>query len=419
MRLRAVFGDQRGVTLVVVLAFLVLVVPATTAALSFAATVSTDSKARTQGTLGHYSTTGGAEHAFYRIVHEPGYVDGLALDIPDIYTVALNGRTVSVAVTKLSAVATAPPESTYNSNQRLRAEKVVTPTTAVAGVLTTFTYTVMVTNGDDTSKSINQIVDELPSGFTYVAASTSGLTSLDPAISGRELTWDVASMQIDLAPGELVSLTFDAQASVAEGVYCNEAWVRPGDQNTSSGKTAGVTVGSPATSVCDGTAVVITKTVSPASVIAGALTTYAYTVVIDNIGAVDINVSNVRDLLPVGFLYVLGSTTGDLTGQEPSTMFQQGRERLDWGLSPAVQVPSGESRTLVLEAEAAVPPGRYWNEAWVTVDEFPDPVPTGPTAPVSVLGPISIVSSDQTATTTALVWVSDTSFELTGWELDG
>ena len=415
----AVLGDQRGVALVVVLAFLVLVVPATTAALSFAATVSTDSKARTQSTLGHYSTIGGAEHALYRIVHVPGYVDSLALDIPDTYTVTLNGRTVSVAVTKLSAVATGPPESTYNSNQRLRAEKVVTPTTAAPSVLTTFTYTITVTNGDDTSKSVNQIVDELPSGFTYVAASTSGLTSLDPGISGQELTWDVASMHIDLAPEESVSLTFDAQASLAEAVYCNEAWVRPGDQNTSSGKTALVTVGSPTTTACDGTAVAITNTVDPASVAAGALTTFDYTIVIDNIGAVDINVSNVRDLLPVGFLYVPGSTTGDLTGQEPRTMFQQGRQRLDWGLSPALQVASGQSGTLVLETEATVPPGRYWNEVWVTMNEFPDPVSTAQTAPVSVLGPISIVASDQTVTTTALVWAHDTFFELTGWELDG
>ncbi len=73
----------------------------------------------------------------------------------------------------------------------------------------------------------------------------------------------------------------------------------------------------------------------------------------------------------------------------------------------------------MLDVEASVPPDRYWNEVWVTMDEYPDPFATMQTAPVSVLGPISIVSSDQTATTTALVWVSGTSFELGSWEFDG
>lgn len=411
--------DERGSAMIVVLAFLVFVVPSVTAALSFASTASTSSGAQTRGLIAQYTATGGAEHGLYRVVHEAGYADGLVDDVADLYTVPINGRTVSVSVTKLSATVYDPPPSTYNSQQRLYAEKVVTPETASPSTLTTFTYTVTVTNGSDTTKGINQVVDELPAGFSYVAGTTTGLTTDDPSVSGQELEWDVANMGIDLAPAASVVLTFDAQASVAEGVYCNEAWVQPGGDNTSSGKTAGVTVGSPTSGVCDGTAVTVSATADPNSVIGGIATTFAFTVVVDNIGSTDVGVSEVRDLLPAGFLYVAGSTGGDLTAQEPNTKFQQGRQRLTWIFSPSVTVPSSESRTLLLEADATLAPGRYGSDLRVTVDELASAILLLGAAPVDALGPIWIEATDGNATASTLVWTRDGYYEVTAWNMEG
>ena len=419
MSLRSVPRDERGGAILVVLAFLVFVVPTVTAALSFAATVSTGSGAQTRSAIAQYTATGGAEHGLYRVVHEAGYADGLVLDVADLYTVPINGRTVDLSVTKLSATVQDPPPSTYNSNQRLYAEKVVTPETTSPSTLTTFTYTITVTNGDETTKGINQVLDELPAGFSYVAGTTAGLTTNDPSISGQELEWDVASMGIDLAPNESVVLTFDAQASVPEGVYCNEAWVRPGGDNTSSGKTAQVTVGSPASGVCDGTAVRVSAAVDPDSAVAGVPETFAFTVVIDNIGSTDVGVSEVRDLLPAGFLYVAASTAGDLTVQEPSTQFQQGRQRLTWSFSPSETVPSGESRTLLLDADATLTPGRYGSELRVTIDEITVPMLLQETAPVDAFGPIRIEASDGSATASTLVWAREGYYEVTAWDLEG
>ncbi|MCI0779475.1 MAG: DUF11 domain-containing protein [Chloroflexi bacterium] len=405
--------------MIVVLAFLVFVVPSVTAALSFAATASTVSGAQTRSAIAQYTATGGAEHGLYRVVHEAGYADGLVLDAADLYTVLINGRTVNVSVTKLSATVFDPPPSTYNSKQRLYAEKAVTPETASPSTLTTFTYTITVTNGSKTAKGINQMVDELPAGFSYVGGTTTGLTTNDPTVSGQQLEWDVASMDIDLAPDDSVVLSFDAQASVPEGVYCNEAWVHPGGESTSSGKTAGVTVGSPSSSVCGGTAVAVSATVDPDSAVAGVSTTFAFAVVIDNIGSTDVGVSEVRDLLPAGFLYVAGSTGGDLTAQEPDTKFQQGRQRLTWTFSPSVTIPSGESRTLLLEADATLAPGRYGSELRVTVDELASAILLQEAAPVDVLGPILIEASDGNATASMLVWVREGYYEVTEWNLEG
>ena len=58
---------------------MVLVVPTVTAALSFAATVSTGSGAQSERAIAQYTSTGGAEHGLYRVVHEAGYADGLVL----------------------------------------------------------------------------------------------------------------------------------------------------------------------------------------------------------------------------------------------------------------------------------------------------------------------------------------------------
>ena len=201
--------------------------------------------------------------------------------------------------------------------------------------------------------------------------------------------------------------------------YCNEAWVQPGGENTSSGKTAAITVGSPAPPVCDGIALTISEAVDPDSVIAGIPTTFAYTVVIDNIGSIDVGVSEVRDLLPAGFLYVAGSTAGDLTTQEPSTQFQQGRQRLTWSLVPSATVPSDESRTLLLDADATLTPGRYTSEFRVTIDELAVPILRQETAAVDAFGPIWIEASDGSATASTLVWELDGSYEVTAWNLEG
>ena len=419
MRRRLLFPDERGGAMLVVLAFLVFVVPTVTAALSFAATVSRSSGAEGERAIVQYTSTGGAEHGLYRVVHEAGYADGLVLDVADLYTVPVNGRTVNISVTRLSATVHDPPPSTYNSKQRLYAEKVVTPETASPSTLTTFTYTITVTNGSETTKGVNQVVDELPGGFSYVGGTTTGLTTNDPSVSGQELEWDVASLGIDLAPDGSVVLSFDAQASVPEGVYCNEAWVRPGGENTSSGKTATVTVGSPASGACEGTAVAVSAAVVPDSVLAGVSTTFAFTVVIDNIGSTDVGISEVRDLLPAGFLYTAGSTAGDLTAQEPSTQFQQGRQRLTWSFVPSATVPADASRTLLLEADATLAPGRYGSELRVTVNELASPLLLQETAPVDALGPILIEASDGNATTSTLVWARDGYYEVTAWDLEG
>ena len=118
-----------------------------------------------------------------------------------------------------------------------------------------------------------------------------------------------ASTSIDT--GEEITLKSTAKSVSTQGTYCNEVQVVPGSDKTRSGKTAFVQVGNGGTGLCSGEAVSISKSVDSV-VLLGTDTstdpnTYSYrvnfTITVDNIGTVDLEVFEFRDLLPEGFFY--------------------------------------------------------------------------------------------------------------------
>lgn len=397
-----------------VLAFMALAIPLVTASLSLASTLSVDSRVKTRIAQSQYSVLGATQHALYRLAHEVGYADGLAIGAPDSYTVELNGREVAVTVEKFSEPPGDTPPPNADSSRRLQALKQVTPSSAPPDTPTTFSYTITVENRDDQAENLRKIHDELPNGFSYLPGSTSGVTTADPSISGQQLTWNLAQLQIVLQPGQSAFLSFSAQASVEEGTYCNEAWVEPGDKNTTSGKTARITVGSPPNDLCQGPTVELTKTVTPGTAAAYAAATFTYTITIRNAGTAVLNMSQIRDWLPQdGFLYVPGSTSGDITTADPSTSLWQGRQRLDWNFNPKQQLQPGESRALTFQAEATLEPGDYYNEVWGTFDEFTSPAYTWPTARVEVMAVFTITAIEGGSTAWAEVWAGVSSWAIT------
>ena len=203
---------------------------------------------------------------------------------PGDYNISLNGSQVNVNLQDVPPPAA--PQPPADNSRRLMTTKTVTPTTATTGTLTTFTYTITVNNGDDEVENLTKIHDILPSGFTYINNSTNGITSDDPGIAGQQLTWSPATI---ISPGDSITLTFDAQASLAEGNYCNEAWVEPGNEKTSSGLTAIIKAGAPADDLCPGKAVTVTKTVTldEGIILANAPMTFHYSINIENTGTDD------------------------------------------------------------------------------------------------------------------------------------
>ncbi|MDZ7797053.1 MAG: hypothetical protein U5N56_08405 [Candidatus Marinimicrobia bacterium] len=80
------------------------------------------------------------------------------------------------------------------------------------------TYTITVSNTGNIAGILTSIVDNLPDGFSYVAGSSSGLTTADPNISGNQLSWQ-GSWNVPVSGS--VSLTFTAKAALSGEEYAN------------------------------------------------------------------------------------------------------------------------------------------------------------------------------------------------------
>ncbi len=200
-----------------------------------------------------------------------------------------------------------------------------------------------------------------------------------------------------LASGEMITLSFQATASPANGTHCNEAWADPGGLNTRSGKSAVVQVG-PDSGVCAGTAIKLSKTVVSASglvlgqpadpLIQKFTFNVGYAIAIENIGTNPVEVGRIRDLLPSGFSYNLGTANGEI-GFNPYEHLehQEDRWRLTWDLEPELVIASGATKTVSFNTTATVQPGDYWNDALVTIgddDDYDVPIYSWPTAVVTV-----------------------------------
>ena len=292
-------GRQEGQALVIVLALMVLAVPMITGALSLATSVTIDSQVKTRILKGHYSGLGSHEQALHQLVAGGGATTT---------SITLNGTTITTTVDKLAS----PPRDLpiYALEGTLETSKTASPT-AISSSATT-TYTITVTNKKSAAVTVQSIYDELPDGFSHVPGTSSMkdsngavISTADPSKQINQLVW-TALPSTTLEPEASMTLSFTATASSTEGIYCNEAWVHPGGQDSSSGKEAQVTVGSTTEAGYKGGVVEVTKTVDPAMVSSNITTTYTFIIKIENKGEVDVNV---QDITSDGFIYVLGSTS--------------------------------------------------------------------------------------------------------------
>ncbi|MDQ3973264.1 MAG: cell wall-binding repeat-containing protein [Actinomycetota bacterium] len=102
-------------------------------------------------------------------------------------------------------------------------------------------YTITVSNPNDQPVALATVFDELPEGFTYVAGSTTGLTSAEPQISGQTLTWENPG---SVPANASEALHFQVEVFGEPGTYLNNAGATsPAFAVTATGNTAPITVG--------------------------------------------------------------------------------------------------------------------------------------------------------------------------------
>jgi len=239
--------------------------------------------------------------------------------------------------------------------------KIVSPGAVTGGDPVTYTITVSVAGAG--TANVTAINDTLPTGFSYLAGSTTGTTTADPSIAGQNLTW---SLSRNVTSGSPVTLSFQATSSSVAGTYNNNSSVQGSNFTTvSTGNTAPVTVSIPD--------VTISKTVDPTSVFSGDPVTYTMQII--NNGNGTAKVTAITDTLPAGFTYVPGSTTGDFTTTDPAIVGQT----LTWNVSKNVNTPQPQLHNF--QATTSGPDGTYYNNASIQGSNF-STVSTGNTAPV-------------------------------------
>jgi len=102
-------------------------------------------------------------------------------------------------------------------------------------------YTITIQNPNSAAVTLNTITDTLPAGFSYVAGTTTGVTTNDPGIIGQGLTWNGP---FAVAATSSISLHFNVTVASGTDVYFNDAGGTAADDYNvvSTGPTAPIAV---------------------------------------------------------------------------------------------------------------------------------------------------------------------------------
>ena len=251
--------------------------------------------------------------------------------------------------------------------------KTVSPTTITPGGQVTYTITIQNPGGE--TANVTDVIDSIPSGFSYVLNSTTGGITSNPKVTGgTTLTWSPAP---SIATGGSLIFSFSVVSAMTPGIYYNQVQVKGSNFTTvNTGNTAPLTVG-PSMS--------ITKTVTPAVVISGGNVTYIVTLT-NNSSGQTAHTTRFVDVLPSGFSYVTGTTTGAFTSNPSIT----GGVTLTWNV--VLTVPYGSPVSFSFQAATATAWGQYYNDIRADGSDFAT-VATGPTAGVTTVGAIQITKT--------------------------
>jgi hypothetical protein len=100
----------------------------------------------------------------------------------------------------------------------------------------------------------------------------------------------------------------------------------------------------------------------------------------------------------------------------PGSSFTVSGENVPAGL---LNLRSGDRPRLkvLCVAQAAVGPGEYWNEVWITLDEFPYTIYTWPTAVVKAMGVFESRATDGKSEAFSEMWIGTDSVIVKRWTI--
>lgn len=421
--------DQRGgIAILTALGFLLFSVPLITSSLDLAQATAIDARFKSEITKQHYAGIAVGEYFDYLVNDISRWDDWLATNTdggdPAVYTETRDagGQDIDIQVSQeavlspilvddsLDDTIIIPSINAYNDRD-FQVTETVSDSNPTGG--TSVVYTITVANRTSSTKWVDEIKAYINSDFIYDCdASADQLTlpgeppeDITPDHRShahfceddgdRNITWDIGFLDGFIASEEEITLTYTVVTSASSGTYCSEAKVKPDEDHNHTGQTAIVQIGS-TPGLCPDEAMVVTKTWTSATLVSTntSTTPYTYTfnfdyeIKFDNIGSDDLNINEINDLLPLGFLYSSMDISGDISDSPESTSIDgtTGREEIIWNFSPDVSVTSGTSQTLKYTAVATVTRGNYWSDVLTEfgTDYFDEDKYTWPTAMIAI-----------------------------------
>jgi uncharacterized repeat protein (TIGR01451 family) len=274
-----------------------------------------------------------------------------------VVTVTVNAGTSGV-ITNTAVVTTTTPDpnptnntstvtTTVTQSADLIITKSVTPTTVAAGG--TLTYTLVVSNAGPSNAANVVVTDTLPVSLTFGSATPSASGNV-----GQVYFWNLGTVNFNST--RTITLTVTV-SSAASGSLTNTAVVTSTTPDPNPGNNPGTTPVTVTVPVAD---LIITKSVTPTTVVAG--NTLTYTLVVSNAGPADAANVVVTDTLPATLIF--GSATPSASGNVGQAFF--------WNLGT---VNANSTRTIILTAlVTGTASGNLANTAVVT-STTPDPNP--------------------------------------------
>ncbi|MFC1994111.1 hypothetical protein ACFLVI_02490 [Chloroflexota bacterium] len=331
-----------------------------------------------------YARDGAAEYGAWQLLYGD-VLDSLGEDDPGDYVIELNDIEVDVAIWMRTELGL--NEVPGAGDEKIKPSKTVDCgiydcSDVPKGEYVTYTYTITVEQLNPEVDGLTAIYDELPTGFDYEAGTTSwdeqewGIATFDPTNIGSSqnpiLKW-AFSPAITFAQGDDRTMTFQATATKQGGIYANAVYLMPNQEKT--GKTAFIIVDAPQTGGVSGGGVLASKYVDQAVAPPGVTTTFTYTIIISSESGNVLHVDAIKDVLPVDFIYLPG-TTDILTTDDPDLTWLEdsGRWELWWdgpgGAGWSIDAKGGPGDTLTLEFQAEITPtesGSYFNECYAII----------------------------------------------------
>lgn len=156
----------------------------------------------------------------------------------------------------------------------------------------------------------------------------------------------------------------------------------------------------------------------PSLVRPGVPVTVTYHLRVQNLGTSTVHLTEVGDLLPAGFQYVPGSSSG-WSASDPAVTWIGGRQRLVWAFSPPLPgVEAGQTREQVFLASATPLEGDYYDQAWVVAAPDSIGIVSGSSAPLLVYPPVyDIAAASGSISIRSRVTLDQAGINIRSWQV--